>query len=467
MTGSQSDLERMTALVRAHRSLSRATTSAEIVAALADACEPYGPATIALFFIHDRRDGQPERAELVGVGGPGLQRPADQIVGQSVSLTESPLLRAALAEPTAPHVAASVATGEALGAAAALLGSAGAVVLLPLHSARHGKWQGLAVLGWREPREPGAGERLEYELLQSTLSESIAIERTLQAYRQSLVENERLLAHAQQALQESQRSSTMLRTLLDHLPLGVSVVRIVEGGKIEVVMSAGKFDPRGLWGGTIDLMNVVAYGPGEDEPLAMERMPAFVALQTGQTARGELEIPMPNGSRALLDATATPMRYEGDPSLYLVTLYSDVTEARQAERERLATQEKLLQVQALALAERSTPLIPIREDVLVLPLVGSIDEERGRQILETLVNLGGRTNVRAAIIDVTGVRNLDTSAARVLLDAAQALRLRGVKSILTGIQASAAMTLVGLGVDFSGIAVQGVLQDGVALATQR
>jgi len=169
----------------------------------------------------------------------------------------------------------------------------------------------------------------------------------------------------------------------------------------------------------------------------------------------------PDGSRSLFDITATPLRFEDDPVPRIVILYQDITATRAAQRERIAAQEKLLQAQALALAERSTPLIPIRRDVLVMPLVGSIDAERGRQILETLVHFGGASDIRAAIIDVTGAKNLDTAAAHVLISAACALRLRGVQPVITGIQQDAAMTLVQMGVDFSGILVRGTLQDGV------
>jgi anti-anti-sigma regulatory factor len=339
-------------------------------------------------------------------------------------------------------------------------------VLLPLYSRRHAGWQGIVALQWREPREPGPAERLLYEFLATTLSESIAAERTMRAYQDSLGANEALLRRAEVALQESQRQSTMLRTLLDHLPLAVIVVRVLDG-QMELIQTAGQETVFvGKPGDPLDPSAFTAYAPGAPEPLPPHELAGVRALMTGQTCRQELEIPRPDGTRALIDCTATPMHYEGDPAIHLVLLYNDVTEHRRAERERMVAQDELLRVQALALTERSTPLIPIREDVLIMPLVGAIDEERGRQIIDTLVNLGGRAGVKAAIIDVTGVHNLDTAAARALIGAAQALRLRGVRSILTGIQSNAAMTLVGLGIDFSAIAVRGTLQDGVALATR-
>ncbi len=466
MTDREEGLEQATSLMRAHRMLAQAADPASMVSALASVCEPYGPILITLHYIHTGPGGEPEEMEAVAAWGPGLQPPASDLVGRRGSFADHPLAPALLDKPQEALIVTDLDGDPRVRATVTDLSvPIGSIILLPLFSARHTSWQGVVGLHWSGPHAPAPAERILYELLLTTLSESIAAERTLRAHRTGLVDNENLLVRAELALQESQRQRTMLRTLLDHLPLGVVVVRIIDGGKMEVVTSAGKLDLE-RYGEKIDLTTVVAYGPGENEPLPMDRMPAVIALKTGQTARGELELPLPDGSRILLDSIVTPMQYEGDPSIHLICLYSDVTEQRRAERDRLATQEQLLQVQALALAERSTPLIPIREDVLVLPLVGSIDDERGRQILDTLVHLGGRTTVRAAIIDVTGIRNLDTAAARVLLGAAQALRLRGVQSILTGIQANAAMTLVGLGIDFSGIAVRGTLQDGVAFATR-
>jgi anti-anti-sigma regulatory factor len=133
-------------------------------------------------------------------------------------------------------------------------------------------------------------------------------------------------------------------------------------------------------------------------------------------------------------------------------------------RAQLEAQSELLRVQEAALAERSTPLIPLRDDLLILPLVGTVDAGRGAQILETLVGLGGRVGVRVAIVDVTGVRRLDAAAATVLISAARALRLRGVSAVLTGIQPAAAMTLADLGLDLAGVTLCRTLQDGVALA---
>jgi len=447
------DIELANGLLRAHEALSQVAEPAAIVTTLARVYAPYGPMAIYLVYISNDAKGAPATAEVVESWGPGLSPPASALVGQRFNIADFELGRILIERPDAPLILPDIeADPETAAGFHEFPGSVGAALALPLYSRRHAAWQGIAIVHWAGPHHPGPAERLLHALTLTTLAESIASERTLHAYRQ--------------ALAASQRQRAMLQLILDTLPIGVLVMRGLDG-EVELSNRAGRrvlgFDPNAS---AFDPRAVQYHLPGDEVPIGPGHSPAAQALRTGATCRDEVEARLPNGERKLLDLTASPLHYADDPETRLVALYQDVTEVRRAERERLQAQEQLLQVQSLALAERSTPLIPIREDVLILPLVGSIDEERGRQILETLVNLGGRTRVRATIIDVTGVRNLDIAGARVLISAAQALRLRGVRPILTGIQSSAAMTLVELGVDFTGIVVRGTMQDGVTLATR-
>src|SRR6185369_9231736 len=131
---------------------------------------------------------------------------------------------------------------------------------------------------------------------------------------------------------------------------------------------------------------------------------------------------------------------------------------------RMRMQEELINVQAAALAERSTPLIPITDEIVVVPLIGSLDTDRGSQLIDTLLHGVSQNRARVAIIDITGVRTLDTQAASTLTGAAQALRLLGVEPVLTGIRAEVAQTLVTLGVRLEGISTRNNLQSGIALA---
>ncbi|MCY0993451.1 hypothetical protein OV203_40310 [Nannocystis sp. ILAH1] len=118
-----------------------------------------------------------------------------------------------------------------------------------------------------------------------------------------------------------------------------------------------------------------------------------------------------------------------------------------------------------ALAERSAPLIPITDDILVMPLIGTLDETRRARILE--VALQGSSAARVTIIDITGVPSLDVHAAALLTSTAQALRLLGVLPILSGVRAEVARDLMSFGDALTGIVTCGTLQAGVEYALRQ
>jgi rsbT co-antagonist protein RsbR len=126
--------------------------------------------------------------------------------------------------------------------------------------------------------------------------------------------------------------------------------------------------------------------------------------------------------------------------------------------------EELIRRQATALTELSTPLIPISEQVVVMPLIGTLDSQRAKQILDTLLQGVASSRASVAILDITGVSVVDTQVANALLQAAKAVRLLGAQVVLTGIRPDVAQALVGLGLDLSDIATRGTLQAGIAYA---
>ena len=133
-----------------------------------------------------------------------------------------------------------------------------------------------------------------------------------------------------------------------------------------------------------------------------------------------------------------------------------------AERERL--QQEIIEAQKQAIQELSSPVIPIMERVIVLPLIGSIDTMRARDI--TRVLLAGIRNHRAkvVILDITGVPVVDSGVADYLNKTIQAARLKGARTIVTGISDAVAETIVDLGIDWSGIETLADLQTGLITA---
>jgi rsbT co-antagonist protein RsbR len=146
----------------------------------------------------------------------------------------------------------------------------------------------------------------------------------------------------------------------------------------------------------------------------------------------------------------------------------DITERVQAEEvERRSTvQEDIIRAQRAALGELSTPVIPISEDIMVMPLVGALDSRRMDQVMEVLLQEVVRRRTTTAIVDITGVPLVNSAVADMLICAARAVRLLGARVMLTGIRSEVAQVLVELGVDMSGITTHGTLQAGIASATR-
>jgi anti-anti-sigma factor len=132
-----------------------------------------------------------------------------------------------------------------------------------------------------------------------------------------------------------------------------------------------------------------------------------------------------------------------------------------ANDERLRLQDEVIRVQRDTLRELATPLIPLNDDVLLLPLVGSIDGERAEQIFQALLQGVAERRARRVVIDLTGIPSLDSEVAATLLRAAQGVRLIGAEVALTGISASLALTLVALDLPLDQIAVRDSLESAL------
>jgi anti-anti-sigma factor len=145
------------------------------------------------------------------------------------------------------------------------------------------------------------------------------------------------------------------------------------------------------------------------------------------------------------------------------TVSSRTAELRREVDERARLQEET-ERQAFVLRAMSTPVIPINEQTLVMPLIGALDSSRIVQIRETLLQAIERSNTRVAILDVTGVPVIDSQMAGALIATSQAVRLLGAVAVLTGIRPEIAQSLVALGVDLTTLVTRSTLQSGIAYA---
>ncbi|MFL5800696.1 MAG: substrate-binding domain-containing protein [Roseiflexaceae bacterium] len=165
--------------------------------------------------------------------------------------------------------------------------------------------------------------------------------------------------------------------------------------------------------------------------------------------------------------TKAPLHDASGAVVGLIGMSRDITALRQAEEERAQLREAVIRIQEATLQELSTPLIPISDYVMVMPLVGALDSRRTQQILETLLHGIAASRAAVAILDITGVPVVDTHVANALIHAARSVKLLGAQVVLSGIRPEVAQTLVGLGVELSGIVTSSTLQSGIAYALRQ
>ena len=126
--------------------------------------------------------------------------------------------------------------------------------------------------------------------------------------------------------------------------------------------------------------------------------------------------------------------------------------------------ERVIRQQQEAIRELSTPVLPVRERLLILPIIGLIDPQRARQLTEQLLR-GIRTNrAKVVVIDITGVAAMDAAVANHLVQTVEASRLLGATVIVTGLSAEIAQTLVNIGVDLGKMNTVGDIQGGIEQA---
>jgi len=123
--------------------------------------------------------------------------------------------------------------------------------------------------------------------------------------------------------------------------------------------------------------------------------------------------------------------------------------------------ERIIRQQQEAIRELSTPVLQVREQLLILPIIGVLDSQRARQVTEQLLRAIRANRAKVVVIDVTGVAAMDSGVANHLVQTVEASRLLGATVIVTGLSPEIAQTLVTIGVDLSEMATVGDLQGGI------
>jgi rsbT co-antagonist protein RsbR len=133
----------------------------------------------------------------------------------------------------------------------------------------------------------------------------------------------------------------------------------------------------------------------------------------------------------------------------------------------IAGRERTIMLQQQAIRELSTPVLQIRDRLLILPIIGVIDTRRAKQLTDDLLRAIRANRAKVAVMDITGVAAVDSKVANHLIQTVAAARLMGATVIVTGLSAEVSQALVALGVDLSTLNTIGDLQGGLEEAERR
>lgn len=163
------------------------------------------------------------------------------------------------------------------------------------------------------------------------------------------------------------------------------------------------------------------------------------------------------GATLLANATTQKEAFDDFISLNKVAFFDIgiIVDVMVFERERVISRQQE------AIRELTTPVLQIRDRLLMLPIIGTIDTHRARMLTESLLHAIRANRARVVVMDVTGVVAVDTKVANHLLQTVSASRLMGATVIVTGLSAEVSQTLVNLGVDLAGLQTIGDLQGGI------
>lgn len=127
----------------------------------------------------------------------------------------------------------------------------------------------------------------------------------------------------------------------------------------------------------------------------------------------------------------------------------------------LEERENTLQAQQAELRETATPITEIWDGVLTLPIIGTLDSSRTMLVMEALLNRIAKDHARTVVMDLTGVKRIDSQVSHHLIQMVRAVQLMGSDAIVTGIHPEIARALVSLNIDFSNVTTRASMSDGL------
>ncbi len=272
---------------------------------------------------------------------------------------------------------------------------------------------------------------------------------------------QRQLADARAAIDALEQRSALLADVIEHAPMNISVI---DRDKRLLLINTMTETALG-----IDRANLIGKTQQElfgDALVATWDVSDQQVLTSARPYNAEDTMPLDDGVHTFL-SVKYPLIDSAGHVYAIGNLITDITAQKRHEYEQIDLRQQIIDAQQATLREVSTPLVPIAAGIVAMPLVGAIDTQRAQQMIATLLEGIGERQASTAILDITGVRVVDTSVAQALVQAAQAAGLLGAQVVLTGIGPEVAQSLVQLGADLRAIVVRSDLQAGIAYAMRR
>ncbi|MGK4000271.1 STAS domain-containing protein [Sorangium sp. So ce1024] len=263
--------------------------------------------------------------------------------------------------------------------------------------------------------------------------------------------------HAQEMLSRERDFMAGVMDLVDGLIVVLDargrIVRMNRAAERALCSAYGLLERRFLW----DL--------APDPAASAQLRGLFEELGAGASVRQvEIRWTAKDGEPRVTAWSGAVLRCKDDGGRFVIMTGIDMTERRRAEEERARLREEVIQAQDAALARLSMPLIPLRDDVVVLPLIGPLEAQRARRMIEVLSRGIAERRTRTAIVDLTGVDDLDPEAVEALIELVRVAGLLGARVVLTGIRPEVAGRLAASGADTRRLDVRSSLQSGIAFA---
>jgi rsbT co-antagonist protein RsbR len=161
----------------------------------------------------------------------------------------------------------------------------------------------------------------------------------------------------------------------------------------------------------------------------------------------------------LQKASGIPFSESRSVLLYFTGIFNELIMA--VFRAYLEEREHTLQAQQAELRETATPITEIWDGVLTLPIIGTLDSSRTMLVMEALLNRIAKDHARMVVMDLTGVKRIDSQVSHHLIQMVRAVQLMGSDAIVTGIHPEIARALVSLNIDFSNVTTRASMSDGL------